>query len=171
MRAPLFIVAAPRSYTSVVGGMLGQHPQAYGLPEVNLSHGDTMAQMWRGVLVKINFGTAGLLRLLAHLHEGKQTEGAVQRARAWVEDHRHLTAAEMFAHLQEQIGPDRMMVEKSPRNTFHIDNLRRLHRIFPDANFLHLTRHPRTHGKSVLDLMKTQGEGEAFTTDPEKTPG
>ncbi len=67
MREPLFIVAPPRSYTSVVGGMLGQHPQAYGLPEVNLSHGDTLGDMWDSVIVAANFGTAGILRLLAEI--------------------------------------------------------------------------------------------------------
>ena len=36
MRQPLFILALPRSYTSLIAGMLGQHPQAYGLPELNL---------------------------------------------------------------------------------------------------------------------------------------
>lgn len=168
MRPPLFIVAAPRSYTSVVGGMLGQHPQAYGLPEVNLSHADTLGELWSGYLVQINFGTAGFLRLLAQLHEGEQTEDGIRRARAWIEDRRDWTATQVWDHLQERIGPDRMMVEKSPRNTFHADNLRRLLRIFPNANFLHLIRHPRSHGKSVLDLMKTQGNGQAFN-DPEET--
>lgn len=168
MREPLFVIAPPRSYTSVVGGMLGQHPQAYGLPEVNLSHGDTLGDMWDSILVAANFGTAGLLRLLAELHEGEQTEEAVIRARQWILRRSHWSAAKVFAHFQDAIGPDRMLVDKSPRNTFSVDNLRRLHRIFPRANFLHLTRHPRSQGKSVLDLMKAYGDGNP-KNDPEKT--
>jgi hypothetical protein len=38
---PLFILAPPRSFTSVICGMIGQHPQMYGLPEVNLFAGET----------------------------------------------------------------------------------------------------------------------------------
>lgn len=81
MQDPLFIIAPPRSYTSVIGGMIGQHPQVYGLPEVNLSHGDTLGEMWNTVSTAMNFGTAGLLRLLAQLHEGVQTDESVTRAR------------------------------------------------------------------------------------------
>jgi len=167
MREPLFIVAPPRSYTSVVGGMLGQHPQAYGLPEVNLSHGDTLGDMWDSVIVAANFGTAGILRLLAQINDSRQDEAAVVRARQWILRRPHWSAKRVFAYIQDGVGPDRMMVEKSPRNTFNADNLRRLHQVFPGANFLHLTRHPRTQGKSVLDLMKSYGEGKP-STDPEK---
>ena len=34
MAAPLFILAPPRSYTSLFNAMIGQHPEAYGLPEL-----------------------------------------------------------------------------------------------------------------------------------------
>lgn len=168
MRDPLFVIAPPRSYTSVVGGMLGQHPQAYGLPEVNLSHGDTLGDMWDSVIIAGNFGTAGLLRLLTEIAEGQQTEEAVVRARQWIMRRHHWSGAKVFAHIQKGVGEDRMMVDKSPRNTFNAENLRRLHRIFPRANFLHLTRHPRSQGKSVLDLMKSYGDGNP-KNDPEKT--
>lgn len=167
MREPLFIVAPPRSYTSVVGGMLGQHPQAYGLPEVNLSLGETLGDLWDSVPLAANFATSGLLRLLAQIHEGEQSEEAVVRARRWVLQRLHWTPRQVFDHIQKCVGPDRMLVEKSPHNTFSTENLKRLHRAFPRANFLHLTRHPRSHGRSVLDLMKSYGEERAIM-DPEK---
>ncbi len=167
MRPPLFIIAPPRSYTSVIGGMLGQHPQAYGLPEVNLSHGETLGDMWDSVPGAANFGTAGLLRLLAQIHEGIQTEEAVVRARQWVLRRPHWTGAKVFEHIQKEIGPDLMMVEKSPRNTMFTENMQRLRRMFPEANFLHLTRHPRTQGKSVKDLIRDTTGGEG-TNDPER---
>ena len=167
MREPLFVIAPPRSYTSVVGGMLGQHPQAYGLPEVNLSHGDTLGDMWDSIPIAANFGTAGLLRLIAEIHEGVQTEEAVIRARHWILRRPHWSAAQVFAHIQQQVGPDRMLVDKSPRNALKADNLRRLHRVFPRASFLHLTRHPGTQGKSVLDLRSAYGDGNS-SMNPEK---
>ena len=159
MAEPLFIVAPPRSYTSVVGGMLGQHPRAYGLPEVNLSHGDTLGDLWDSVPGAANFDTAGLLRLLAELNDGEQTDAAVTRARAWILARPHWSGARVFAYIQDKVGPDRMLVEKSPRNTMRPDNLRRLHRFFPRAGFLHLTRHPKTQGRSMLDLIETYDPG------------
>lgn len=166
MAEPLFIIAPPRSYTSVVGGMLGQHPEAYGLPEVNLSHGDTLGDMWDTVPGAANFDTSGILRLLAELNDGEQTEEAVVRARQWILRRPHWTADKVFAHFQSKIGPDLMMVEKSPRNTLKPDNLQRLRAIFPRANFLHLTRHPKTQGKSVIDLVNNV-DPEGYVPDPE----
>ncbi len=167
MRSPLFVIAPPRSYTSVIGGMLGQHPETYGLPEVNLSHGETLGDMWDSIPVGINFATSGLLRLLSELHEGEQTEEGAIRARQWILRRGHWTGAKVFAHIQEQIGPDKMMVEKSPRNIMALENLHRLHKMFPDASFLHLTRHPVTQGRSMIDLMDSYGE-DTETMDPER---
>lgn len=169
---PLFIIAPPRSYTSVIGGMLGQHPEAYGLPEVNLSHGDTLGQMWDSILVAMNFGTSGLLRLLAELHEGEQTDDTITRARQWVMQRPHWTGRKVFDHIQTAVGP-RMLIDKSPRNTMRPENLQRLLQMYPRASFLHLTRHPQTQGKSTLELLSTYGERDTSPrkreVDPEQT--
>ena len=42
MAAPLFLLAPPRSYTSLMNAMLGQHPQAFGLPELCLFNVSTL---------------------------------------------------------------------------------------------------------------------------------
>ncbi len=172
MQDPLFIIAPPRSYTSVIGGMIGQHPDAYGLPEVNLSHGDTLGEMWNAVTNERNFGTAGLLRLLAELHDGEQTEDTVINARQWILARPHWTGRMVFDHIQEVVGP-KLLVDKSPRNTMRAENLERLRQMFPQANFLHLTRHPRSQGKSALELVKSYFEGAPEDRkplfDPEKT--
>ena len=34
--SPVFILSPPRSFSTVVCSMLGQHPQLYGLPEIDL---------------------------------------------------------------------------------------------------------------------------------------
>lgn len=166
MHAPLFIVAAPRSYTSLVGGMLGQHPQAYGLPEVNLcqggkEHGGFLAERPRPPAL----GTAGLLRVLAQLHEGEQTEEAVLRAQDWIDTHSDLTGAQVFGYIQELVGHDRMLVDKSPQNAVVgakigntiWGNLPRLLEMFPTANFLNLVRHPRAMSRSSLSIREKHG--------------
>jgi hypothetical protein len=168
MRPPLFVLAPPRSYTSVIGGMLGQHPQAYGLPEVNLSHGKTLGDMWDTISLGVNYASSGLLRLLAQLHDGEQSEETVIRARQWVMRRAHWTGARVFAHIQEAVGPDLMLVEKSPRNVIEVENLHRLHRIFPRAHFLHLTRHPKTQGSSLLELLRSYGADDP-KVNPERT--
>ncbi len=158
MQEPLFIIAPGRSYTSLIGGMIGQHPQIYGLPEVNLSHVDTLGEMLGTLSGPLEIFMAGLLRVLAQLHEGEQTEASVQRARQWIMQRSHWTTGQMFAHIQDQVGP-LVLVEKSPLNTLKIEHLQRLLKLFPKASFLHLTRHPRTAGKSSLELRKSLREG------------
>ena len=49
MTAPLFLLAPPRSYTSLVNAMLGQHPQAFGLPELCLFNVERLVDLWVGV--------------------------------------------------------------------------------------------------------------------------
>lgn len=172
MPDPLFIIAPPRSYTSVIGGMIGQHPQIYGLPEVNLSHGNTLGEMWDNVTAAMNFGTSGLLRLLAQIHEGVQTEESVVRARQWIMRRKHWTGARVFQYIQQEVGPDLILLDKSPRNTMRVDHLRRLKSIFPGASFLHLTRHPQSTGKSTIELIRSYGERDPSERveqfDPEK---
>ena len=46
MAAPVFLLAPPRSYTSLMNAMLGQHPQAFGLPELCLFNVEILGQMW-----------------------------------------------------------------------------------------------------------------------------
>ena len=159
MQEPLFIIAPGRSYTSLIGGMIGQHPQIYGLPEVNLSHVDTLGEMLGTLSGPLEFGMAGLLRLLAQLHEGEQTEASVQRARQWIVQRSHWTTRAVFDHIQKQVG-NRLLVEKSPLNTLKLEHLQRLLRMFPRASFLHLTRNPHTAGKSSLELRNSLRGGQ-----------
>lgn len=161
MPDPLFILASPRSYTSLVGGMLGQHPQTYGLPEVNLvvrgqPDGGTLAMRGKPP----DLGTAGLLRVLAQLEEGEQTEEAVQRAQTWIERHGDWTGKQVFAHIQKKVGADKMLIDKSPQNVVLgavlggqlRGNLPQLFDMFPSAHFLHLVRHPRAASKSSVAI-------------------
>ena len=54
MAAPLFIVAPGRTYTSLIATMLGQHPQTFGLPELNLNAFDTESRDCRGFLPEVD---------------------------------------------------------------------------------------------------------------------
>lgn len=51
MLEPLFILAPPRSFTSVVCAMIGQHPDMCGLPEVNLAIAGRM-DVWTGLCLR-----------------------------------------------------------------------------------------------------------------------
>ncbi|GIX45850.1 MAG: sulfotransferase family protein [Candidatus Tectimicrobiota bacterium] len=168
MHDPVIILAPPRSFTSIVCGMLGQHPQLYGLPEVNLFVAETMRER-EGVLAQRRFSEHGLLRVVAQLFAGEQTIQTIGLARRWVAMRAHRTCVSVFRELAERVSP-RILVDKSPMTVLRPEYLQRIRRAFPNARFLHLLRHPRTQGDSLWriggPLAGWRLEALDYSTDP-----
>jgi hypothetical protein len=55
----------------------------------------------------------------------------------------------IFEELACKVYPS-ILVDKSPNIVYSLESMRRAHRFFPQARFIHLVRHPRGHGESVL---------------------
>jgi hypothetical protein len=173
MPEPLFVLCPPRSYSSIVCGIIGQNPDCYGVPELNLFLGDTLGEAWHKYpVLKLFMGRDGLLRTLAQLHEGEQTADTVKRAEEWVTRNSDWPVRKVFDHLQELVG-DRILVEKSPMFTREREYIERMLHVFPKASILHLIRHPRGMGVSFIslrseyDVMKRAVEDTGLR-DPEK---
>jgi hypothetical protein len=154
---PLFILAPPRSFTSVVCGMIGQHPEMYGLPEVNLFVAERyigLQMLYRRFRPHL---AHGLLRAISELGLGGQTVENAEAARAFLEDEPHASTTRLFTDLVEWAAP-RRVVDKSPLHVIKAEYLDRMYQAFPDAQFLHLTRHPLSTCKSVMKLSDEIGE-------------
>lgn len=152
--APIFVLAPPRSYSSVVTTMIGQHPDLAGLPELKLFAYRTIAEMeaslpryWRER--GFTHRSPGLVRALAQFEFGDQEPHSLERARAWLEDRPRWSGAHVFDVLLARLAP-RAAVEKSPENVATAAALRRLARAYPNARYLHLTRHPVTTQASMV---------------------
>lgn len=149
MREPLFILCPGWSFSSVVCAVIGQHPQAFGLPEVHLFAAPTV-----GDLIDLDtplFGrvgaTGGLKRAVAELVYDEQSFDTIEAAGKWLAQHRKMTGAGMFRELCSLVG-DRVVVDKSPTNS-HPERLETLFQGFPNARYLHLSRHPRSVCRSM----------------------
>lgn len=151
MPDPLFILAPHRSYTSVVCAMLGQHPQMYGLPELNLFVAETMQEWWTRYRNGAAMATQGLWRALAEVFQGEQTVRTVRMVRRWIGSNLDRTTTAIFQDLVAKLAP-RVVVEKSPSTTSQAEFLERVGRAFPNAYYLHLLRHPRSYSESVLSM-------------------
>lgn len=154
MAAPLFLLAPPRSYTSLMNAMLGQHPQCFGLPELCLFNVERLVDLW--VRSTDEMGSEaktrhGLLRAVAEIYGGEQTMDSVRMANHWCAARQNLSTGEIYRELVDKIDP-LIAVEKSPAYTVDIQRLLRIRETFPDARFLHLTRHPVGQCKSVMSL-------------------
>ena len=157
VQRPLFILAPPRSFTSVVCAMLGQHPQMYGLPELHLFAAETVRDRTRLAEQKDFNIHHGLLRVIAQLYFGEQSEVTVRAARGWPRRRLHSTTGLLFEDLAQEVAP-RVLVEKSPINVRHIGSLHRIGAMFPQARFIHLVRHPMSYGDSIVKYLKRRAE-------------
>jgi hypothetical protein len=155
MAAPLFLLAPPRSYTSLVNAMLGQHPQCFGLPELCLFNVDTLVDLWRGSVAEISengpMARHGLLRAVAEIYCGEQSAATVNMALRWASVREHRTTGQVFQEIVDKIHP-LVAVEKSPSYTISVKRMRAMLETFPDARFLHLVRHPVAQAKSLLAI-------------------
>lgn len=152
---PVFVLAPPHSFSSVVATMLGQHPQMYGLPELELFAAETVGEWWE-LCGQASFPRAhGTLRAVAELFFGGQTAETVKLARGWLRRRAGFTTGYLLETLAAQVAP-RMVVDKSTTNVYRLKSLRRISSMFPSARFIHLVRHPRGHGESVLKFLRAR---------------
>jgi hypothetical protein len=155
---PLFILSPPRSYSTVITAMLAGHPDIYSLPEMLLftaptvgelltvpQQGPTIPKRW------LEARQSGPKRAVAELHEGCQSRDALLRAEDWLNHHSGWTTARLMDHLRSLIR-ERLVVEKSPDTTSADERLRRCLETYPDAYYLHLTRHPAHCQRSMHKL-------------------
>jgi Sulfotransferase family len=135
--------------------MIGQHPQLYGLPEILIFAAATVSK-WLEYCSRASYRDHGLLRTIAELYFGAQTAEAVELARGWLARRSHLTTGMLFEALAQRAYP-RILVDKSPATIYESECMQRAFRWFPAAKFVHLVRHPRGYGES---LMRYRGELE-----------
>lgn len=145
---PIFILTSPYSYSSVISTMLGQHPKTYSVPELNLLIGDKISEVYDSQPPN---GLQGLMRTIAQLYTGEQTVESIEAARRWFYLRTNRPTKDIYVELCQKISPLRM-IDKS---TVYTDPNRsgifeRMHAYFPQANYLHLVRHPRTQCQSWL---------------------
>jgi len=136
--------------------MLGQHPQLYGFPELNLFLTDTVGELRRLGKSPPPFGPSyltGLLRSVAELELGGQTEETLRQAEIWVASRSRWTTQRMLACLLDRVQPS-TGVEKSPRTSLSQRSIDRALAGFPQSKILHLTRHPVGTLRSLLEAHR-----------------
>lgn len=150
MSRPVLILSAPRSYSSLFGTMLGQHPDLYGLPEVKLFIAETVGSL----IVRFTLSRVqklhGLLRVIGQQEFGAQTDESVAEAWRWLRARRSWTTQRLWNHLAAAAAP-RDVVEAAPVTAMFRGSLDRARRFCPQARFIHLTRHPRPSCRSIQD--------------------
>jgi hypothetical protein len=155
MVEPIFLLSPPRSFSSVVSSILGQHPELYCFPELHLLYRDDIGHLLsnKSNIKYARFAPSGLLRAIAQVHEGKQDSAACSRAWMWLVNNQSMTSKELFEYLCQPFYP-KACIDKSPPNTKTIDRMVRLFKFYPNARFIHLTRSFVGASKSLKEFFE-----------------
>lgn len=143
--APVFILAAPFSGAAALAARLGGHPQLYAISETSLFVADAVVELLEIFEIGQGGHGDGLLRALAELQHGGQSDAGVAAAAQWLAAHAHWTTAELLQHLVELAAPRRLVMPDTD-SVLRPGDLGRLQRDWPQAHIIHLIRHPWTQG-------------------------
>jgi hypothetical protein len=135
----VFVLAAPRTGSTLLRLMLTRHPALFCGPELHLLPFASMAQRAQ-VLAQLGYGwmNLGLQQTLGAL-EQLTPEQAEQRLTQLVEE--DMPIPDVYRLFQDQLG-QRMLVDKSPTYTAHLAWLSRAECLFENPRYVCLVRHP-----------------------------
>jgi hypothetical protein len=121
----------------------------YSLPETHLFNAPTGAK-WFEMCEASRFHMAdGLLRAVAELFYGDQTDETILAAEGWLRRRSQYSTGLLFEELLLKVR-DQIIIECSSTLISRSAALRRIIHNFPLARFLHLTQHPRAFGDRLM---------------------
>lgn len=146
--SPLILLASPYSHASRVAAMLGQHPAVDAPPELNFLVSARLVDFFDQVPAQ---KAQGLLRAIAHGYGCEQTLESIDMARRWIFRRATRDSSEVYRELCERRAPRRLIDASSLYTDPNQEQaLERLRALYPDADYLHLVRHPLAQGLAWL---------------------
>jgi hypothetical protein len=133
--------------------MLAGHPELFAPPELNLLDFGTLAERRAMLTGRLSSATQGLLRAIMAL-----MDCSVEEAHNLMEryEEQNLTIQQLYGLIQQWIK-GRILVDKSPNNTYLVEILNNAEAWFDGAYYIHLIRHPygmiRSYEESRLDRI------------------
>lgn len=144
-RAPVFILAPPRSGTTLLRVMLAGHPDLFACNELQLLHFETMKERREAYSGKFSLWTEGLVRAVMEL---KKVDADGAKLLIQELEEKGTRTAEMFGLLYDWLGDAREIVDKSPSYALDPAALEKALADFPNARFIQLSRHPYSMARS-----------------------
>jgi amino acid adenylation domain-containing protein/non-ribosomal peptide synthase protein (TIGR01720 family) len=134
----LFVLSPPRSGSTLLRVMLGGHPLLFAPPELELLAFDTLTDRRAAFAGRNSFWLEGAVRAVMeidHCDAGAAETLVATMAAAGS------TTQDLYRRMQQRIAP-RLLVDKTPSYALDPEVLARAERLFEEARYIHLLRHP-----------------------------
>jgi len=149
----IFVLAPPRSGTTLLRVMLAGHPGFFAAAELNLLMFNSMDERKAAFKDKFSLWLEGNIRAVMDIKDCDADE-----AKRIIEKYEKegSTTQAFYQELQEWIG-NRILIDKTPAYALDYNALEKAERDFNNALYIHLTRHPyamtRSFEKKHLDQV------------------
>ncbi|MBK7826994.1 thioester reductase domain-containing protein [Nannocystis sp.] len=140
---PIFLLSTPRTGSTLLRAMLGGHPALFAPPELHLLAFADLAD-WRDALAP-DLLQLGLHQALGGL--GWSEPEVASTVASWAAE--RLPIARAYDALRAAAAPRRLL-DKSPSYALDPQILTRAARLFPQAHYIHLVRHPVPSTRSFV---------------------
>lgn len=163
-KAPIFIVGAPRSGTTLLQNLIASHPQTHSAPETHL-----FTKISRCLLYERNLRPIGkkalpavlpgetIQRLFDDLAGFLPVSDNLLHWAATIDGTAHFSIKEIAMRLFTDLGHGNgtIFIEKSPPHVYFIDEIRR---VFPEAKIVNIVRDPRDVIPSINRMLQQMGK-------------
>jgi amino acid adenylation domain-containing protein len=134
----IFILAPPRSGTTLLRVMLAGHPQLFAAAELQLLGFNTLGERRAAFSGKYSLWLEGATRAVMQI-QGCDADQAKRLIACY--EAQNMTTKQFYRVLQDWIAPQ-TLVDKSPSYALDLETLKRAEYDFADALYIHLVRHP-----------------------------
>jgi len=159
----IFVLAPPRSGTTLLRVMLAGHPDLFSAPELQLLCFNTLQERRRAFDGKFSLWLEGTIRSIMDIHHCDSTKAIKIMEDLEAED---LTTQQCYQRFQLWVAP-KTLVDKSPSYALDTGALHKAELEFDSPIYIHLSRHPlgmidsfeRYHIEQVLFLKQHECRG------------
>ena len=148
----IFILAPPRSGTTLLRIMLAGHPQLFAANELQLLHFNNLKERKEAYTGRFSLWSEGTIRTIMEL---KKCDADTAKGMMQTYEEENLSTKDFYQILQSWVG-DRIIVDKSPSYAMDKMALEKADNDFDNAIFIHLSRHPYSMTKSFEKMHMDQ---------------
>jgi len=148
----IFVLAPPRSGTTLLRVLLGGHSKLFAPPELELMPFNTLGERKEICSGRDAFWLEGVLRAVMELHDMDADAAKEFMNEREMSD---LSVKDFYSELQSWTD-DRILVDKSPSYVLDKSILERIEATFEDPLYIHLHRHPLGMVNSFVEAKLDQ---------------